>query len=109
MATIRKFDPVTIDLEDKPRPDSDAAVRLQRLYANAEDTQFHGVWQAEPGTHANLPGQETVVILAGKATVSGQNGDSIDVAAGDLVFIDAGEVTTWKVHETIRKVFVINS
>lgn len=108
MATIRKFDPLTIELEEKPRPDSDAGVRAERLYTNEAGNQFHGVWQAEPGTHANLPGQETVVILAGKATVTGESGDSIDVAAGDLVFIDAGEVATWKVHETIRKVFVIN-
>ncbi|OBC10928.1 hypothetical protein A5784_36110 [Mycobacterium sp. 852013-50091_SCH5140682] len=66
------------------------------------------MWQAEPGTHGNLPGQETVYVLSGKATVSGENGDSIDVSAGDLVFVDAGEVATWTVHETLRKVFVIN-
>ncbi len=108
MSTIRKFDPMTIELEEKPRPESDATVRSERLYGNDAETQFHGVWEAEPGTHTNLPGQETVVILAGKATVTGESGDSIDVAAGDLVFIDAGEVATWKVHETIRKVFVIN-
>lgn len=109
MTTIRKYDPLTLVLEDKPRPDSDAAVRAQRLYTNGAETQFHGVWQAEPGTHANLPGQETVVILAGKATVTGQSGDSVDVAAGDLVLIDAGEIATWTVHETLRKVFVINT
>jgi uncharacterized cupin superfamily protein len=107
--TIRKLDPTKIDLEAKPRDDSDAEVWATRLYTNDQENQFHGVWQAAPGTHANLPGQETVVILSGKATVTGQNGDAVDVSAGDLVFIDAGEVTTWKVHETIRKVFVINA
>jgi uncharacterized cupin superfamily protein len=109
MATIRKLDPKTIDLTLKPRDDSDADVWAERLYANEGQNQFHGVWQAAPGIHANLPGQETVVILSGRATVTGEGGDSIEVAAGDLVFIDAGEVATWKVHETIRKVFVINT
>lgn len=108
MSTIRKFDPKTVELDPAPRDDSDAAVYSKSLYANDSETQFHGIWQAEPGTHANLPGQETVVILAGKATVTGQNGNSIDVEAGDLVFIDAGEVATWTIHETIRKVFVVN-
>lgn len=107
--TIRKFDPKTVEVEAKPRDDSDAEVWSNRLYTNDEGNQFHGVWQAAPGTHANIPGQETVVILSGRATVTGENGDSVDVAAGDLVFIDAGEVTSWQVHETIRKVFVINA
>ncbi len=108
MSTIRKFDPKTVEVTAAPREDSNAAVYSNRLYANDAETQFHGIWKAEPGVHANLPGQETVVVLEGKATVTGQNGDSIDVAAGDLVFVDAGEVATWTVHETLRKVFVIN-
>ncbi len=108
MATIRKVNPKTIELPSKPREDSDAEVWAERLYANDQDTQFHGVWQAAPGTHSNLPGQETVVILSGRATVTGESGNSVEVGEGDLVFIDAGEVATWNVHETIRKVFVIN-
>jgi uncharacterized cupin superfamily protein len=108
MATIRKVNPKTIELGAKPREDSDAEVWAERLYANDQDNQFHGVWQAAPGTHANLPGQETVVILSGSATVTGEGGDSVEVGEGDLVFIEPGEVATWKVHETLRKVFVIN-
>lgn len=109
MSSIRKFDPKTIAVESKPRDDSDAQVWANRLYTSPDEKQFHGVWQAAPGVHANLPGQETVVVLEGRATVTGQNGASIDVAAGDLVFVDAGEVATWTVHEQLRKVFVINT
>jgi uncharacterized protein len=108
MSTIRKFDPTAVDLESAAREDSDAPTASNRLYTSPDGNQFHGVWQAEPGTHANLPGQETVVVLSGRATVSGEKGDSIDVGPGDLVFVDAGEVATWTVHETLRKVFVIN-
>ncbi|MET3934834.1 cupin domain-containing protein [Arthrobacter sp. OAP107] len=109
MATLHKYNPLDIALELKPRDDSNAEVWSQRLFTSEDEKQFHGVWQAAPGVHANLPGQETVVILEGRATVSGLNRESIDVAAGDLVFVDAGEVATWTVHEQLRKVFVINS
>ncbi|MDA2893333.1 cupin domain-containing protein [Mycolicibacterium sp. BiH015] len=95
-------------LETKPRPESDAEVSSSKVYINDTGSQYHGVWQAAPGRHANLPGQETVFILEGKATVSGTTGDVVDVAAGDIVVIDAGEVATWEVQETIRKFFVVN-
>lgn len=109
MTTLHKFNPLNVELELKPRDDSNADVWAKRLYTNDEENQFHGIWQAAPGVHANLPGQETVVILQGSATVTGQDGQQIDVKAGDLAFVDAGEVATWTVHETIRKVFVINA
>ena len=109
MPTLHKYNPRDIQLELKPREDSNADVWAERLFSSEDDKQFHGVWQAAPGVHANLPGQETVVILEGRATVTAQSGDSIDVTAGDLVFVDAGEVATWTVHEQLRKVFVINT
>jgi uncharacterized protein len=108
MSTIRRFDAATLELETKERPESDAEVASYKVYTNETGDQYHGVWQAAPGTHTNLPGQETVYILQGKATVTGTSGDSIDVAAGDIVVIDAGEVATWTIQETIRKVFVVN-
>lgn len=106
---IHKYDPKTIDVTGIEREESDAQTWSNRLYTNAEGNQFHGVWQADPGVHANLPGQETVVVLRGRATVSNENGDSIEVGPGDLVFVDEGEVATWTVHEQLRKVFVINA
>ena len=109
MPTLHKYDAATLELESKPRPDSDADTWAQRVYTNDTGSQYHGIWQAAPGTHANLPGQETVYVLSGKATVTGTvSGTSVDVKAGDIVVVDEGEVVTWNIHETIRKVFVVN-
>ena len=108
MAGIRKFEAATLELDSKPRPDSDAETWARRVYQNEDESQYHGVWQAAPGTHANLPGQETVYVVSGKATVSGTNGNSVEVSAGDIVVVDVGEIATWTVHETVRKVFIVN-
>lgn len=107
--TIKKYDPLTVEVEQSPRDDSNASVWANKLFTNEAADQHHGIWQADPGIHANLPGQETVVVLQGRATVTNQAGDSIDVGPGDLVFVDPGEVATWTVHERLRKVFVINT
>ena len=109
MANIRRFDPTAVPVEPVERPESDANVWTNRMYTSEDGRQFHGVWQADPGVHANIPGQETVVVLSGRATVTDAEGTSIDVGPGDLVFLDAGAVTTWTVHEQLRKVFVINA
>lgn len=109
MSTIRKFDPTAIEVAPAPREDSNAEVWAKRLFTSPDEKQYHGIWKAAPGVHANLPGQETVVVLEGRATVTAASGESIEVGPGDLVFVDAGEVATWTVHETLRKVFVINA
>lgn len=106
---IHKYDPNAVEVTAVEREDSDAQTWSNRMYINKDENQFHGIWQADPGVHANLPGQETVVILRGRATVSNEKGESIEVGPGDLVFVDEGEVATWTVHEQLRKVFVINS
>lgn len=74
MTTLCKYDPAAYKLEAQPREDSNATVWTERLYTNLEENQFHGIWQAAPGVHANLPGQETVAVLSGTATVTGPKG-----------------------------------
>ncbi|BCI55622.1 hypothetical protein NIIDNTM18_49000 [Mycolicibacterium litorale] len=103
---INRYDPLTVDLTEADRPASTAPVRSVSLYADGG--QKHGVWEAEPGVHREYQGQETVVILTGRATVEGSSGITVDVGPGDLVIVDPGEKTTWTVHEKIRKVFIVN-
>ncbi|MCW1824422.1 hypothetical protein A5731_00870 [Mycolicibacterium conceptionense] len=106
MSAIKRFDPITLPLFESDRPGSTAPVRSARVFSDGG--QAHGVWEAEPGVHMDYRGQETVVILSGRATVKGESGDTVEVGPGDLVVVDPGEGTTWTVHETIRKVFVVN-
>ncbi len=103
---IKRYDPLTVELAESERPGNPPA-RSAVLYT--ADGQKHGVWEAEPGVHSGYQGQETVVILQGRATVTGESGQTVEVGQGDVFICQPGEKMTWTVHEKVRKVFVINS
>lgn len=67
-----------------------------------------GVWEITPGVVSDIEEEEIFVVLSGHATVAFENGqEPIEVRAGSVVRLAAGMATTWTVHETLRKVYVI--
>jgi uncharacterized protein len=68
-----------------------------------------GVWECEPGefTAERLDMAEVCQILAGRGTVTGEDGTSADVVPGSLLVLPPGWRGTWVVHETIRKTYVL--
>ena len=65
-----------------------------------------GLWGMEPGTDHDTETDEVFVVLAGRGTVTFEDGERIDLAPGVAVRLRAGERTTWAVTETLRKVYV---
>lgn len=65
-----------------------------------------GTWEMAPGTDHDTEVDEVFVVLAGRGTVTFEDGDVIDLAPGVAVRLTAGERTTWVVTETLRKVYV---
>ena len=49
---------------------------------------------------------EVFVVISGRATVEVLDGPTYEIAAGDVVRLNAGDQTTWIVHESLRKVYV---
>lgn len=47
--------------------------------------------------------KETCYILKGRATVTGNNGESVSFGAGDWVIFSTGLESTWKIEEAIEK------
>lgn len=70
-----------------------------------------GIWEAGPGEFAatRVGYHEVCQILSGRATITEENGTVLELAAGDLFVTPAGWRGTWLVHETLRKVYVIQS
>jgi len=52
---------------------------------------------------------ETLYIVEGKLSISIDNDNGKEYAAGDLVFIAKGTQTTWTIIEPVRKVFHLES
>ncbi|MGB0100940.1 MAG: cupin domain-containing protein [Nocardioides sp.] len=65
-----------------------------------------GVWSMDPGTEQDTEVDEVFVILAGRGTVTFDDGEVVDLAPGVAVRLRAGERTTWVVTEALRKVYV---
>lgn len=64
-----------------------------------------GVWEITPGTSTDVEVDEVFVVLSGVATVSFQDGETIELLAGTVVHLHAGDQTIWVVHETLRKIY----
>lgn len=59
-----------------------------------------------PGTATDTEAEEVFVVLSGKARIVFlDDGSTLDVAAGDVVRLRAGQRTSWTVTETLRKVY----
>jgi uncharacterized cupin superfamily protein len=65
-----------------------------------------GLWGMDPGTDHDTEVDEVFVVLAGRGTVTFEDGDVVPLAPGVAVRLHAGERTTWVVTEALRKVYV---
>ncbi len=66
-----------------------------------------GVWEMSPGASTDVEADEWSVVVAGRATVEFDDGrPSIELRPASVFRLDAGDRTTWTVHETLRKVYV---
>lgn len=66
-----------------------------------------GVWEHTAGTSTDVEADEVFVVLSGRATIEVADGPTLQVGPGDVGILAAGSHTTWTVHETLRKVYVL--
>jgi uncharacterized cupin superfamily protein len=99
------LDPTPLDPRQVLSGDPD----VRTLPVHADATILVGIWQHGPGVTTDVEADEIFVVLAGRATIEFDGGDTIDCGPGDLVALPAGAATRWTVHETLRKVYVIRT
>jgi uncharacterized cupin superfamily protein len=68
-----------------------------------------GVWEVTPGKFAgeNAGFGEHMYVLRGDATVSSEDGTSVELRPGVTFVARAGWRGRWDVRETVRKIYVI--
>jgi uncharacterized cupin superfamily protein len=64
-----------------------------------------GVWEMTPGEVRDVEGDEVFVVVAGRATVTVEDEEVLELRPGAVVHLRAGDRTTWLVHEAVRKVY----
>jgi len=109
-ALIGHADPLALDLE----PDEELAViagapraSVRELYR--DDAVEAGVWEVTPGVFAgeNAGFGEQMYLLAGEATVTSDDGSTVELRPGVWFVARAGWRGTWEVRQTVRKLYVI--
>lgn len=84
--------------------EGDPKMSIAEIWATADGAQWRGIWQVEPGKFTwTFPGDEFFVVTSGRATVEHANGAPLELMAGSVAIFNAGDFTTWTVHETLRK------
>lgn len=114
--TVSPLDVDRSALEEKPLAPPSAQplsgeilVRGRVEFANDDRTIISGIWESDPGVSRweFLTRGEIVHILAGKMTVTQDDGEPIELVAGSVAFFPLGWTGVWEVLEPVRKFYVV--
>lgn len=83
--------------------------RASVLELHRDDVVECGVWEVTPGEFAgeNTGFSEHMHILCGEATVTSEDGATVELRPGVSFVARAGWRGRWHVRETVRKVYVL--
>ncbi|MCE1180547.1 MAG: cupin domain-containing protein [Micrococcales bacterium] len=65
-----------------------------------------GLWQMTEGVVRDTEVDEIFVVIGGSARIDFEDGEQLEVGEGSVVRLRAGERTIWRVHSTLRKVYI---
>jgi uncharacterized cupin superfamily protein len=77
-----------------------------RIYEREDGGESGAVWEMTPGVLEGVKGEETFVIVSGRATIEFEDGRVSEIGPGSVGVIVGDDVARWIVHETLRKVVV---
>jgi uncharacterized cupin superfamily protein len=100
----------TVVLEHEPLPPDQivsGSPATGILVLDDRDGRELGVWEMTPGVATDVETDEVFIVLAGRATVEGVAAGPLELTAGAVVRLTEGMRTTWTVHDTLRKVYLI--
>ena len=110
--TSFRVDPATLVLEPWPLERGQVVAGDPRvagvvLDVSADGRVERGVWEHSPGASRDVEADELFVVVSGRATVEVEAGPDLELGPGDVGVFRSGQRTTWRVRETLRKVFQV--
>jgi uncharacterized cupin superfamily protein len=110
MITLMLAEAADANLEDwGPLPEATGeAMATHGVTMWEEGDASAGIWQCEPGvSHWVLETNEVIYLVAGRMTVTPDDGEPSEIVVGDVAVFPMGWSGTWEIHETVRKVYSI--
>lgn len=83
----------------------------RELWASKDGKLTIGVWECTPGRFSanREKNSETCHLISGRITLRGEDGQTRDLAAGDMLVLPRGWRGEWTLHETTRKLYIIHA
>ncbi|MDO6461603.1 cupin domain-containing protein [Granulosicoccaceae sp. 1_MG-2023] len=107
---IRSVSPITDDLAGWEKREGEPTMSTWIEYTSADESMIAGWWSATPGTyHATYSGWEFIHVIEGKAIITPDGGEPVEVNPGDALVLEADFSGTWKIIEPILKHFTIRT
>lgn len=113
LPTLHIADLATIDIgEFRPKPTritEEQQEASRTLWTSPDGTVTIGVWECTPGefTATRNGYSEVAHIISGACSITNPDGSVTEHGPGDLVVTNAGWAGTWRVTETVRKLWII--
>lgn len=80
--------------------------KLDRESVKEHDIDHWSTWECEPSEFPwEYYDKETCYVFEGKVTIETEDGDRVEIEAGDFVVFPKGLKCKWTVHQKIRKVY----
>jgi len=96
------------DWGDVKQPIGELIAKLRGREAARAGEPDYGIWECSPGRwRRQVKEAEFTYFLAGRCTFTADDGQKVEIAAGDAAYWSANSMGIWDVHETIRKVYII--
>jgi uncharacterized cupin superfamily protein len=78
------------------------------IFRNPDGTSECGIWECTPGYwNCHVTSDEFCHFLSGRCTYTHETGEVIEIAPDTAAFFPKGWKGTCRVHETVRKVYMI--
>jgi uncharacterized cupin superfamily protein len=101
----------TLELSsDGPRAGATAGTPEESSHEIYSDDRVQlGVWECTPGEFPTekIGISEHMHILAGEATLHGDDGTSVELSAGVSIVAPDGFTGRWEIRQTVRKIYTV--
>lgn len=83
----------------------------RKLWTSNDGRLTIGVWECTPGRFSANRDQvsETCHLISGRVTLRGEDGQTRDLVAGDMLVLPRGWRGEWTLHETTRKLYIMHA
>jgi len=112
--SIRQLKDVThiptdgLDDWGNPKTIGEPTCKLRRIQLiENDDGSEGGVWECTPGKFTReIMQAELTTFLTGRAIFHPEEGDPVEIEAGDVLFFPENTRGTWEILETVRKAYL---